>query len=329
MNLTNNMVLFMYYLPAVLGFSFLYFKVILSSLQSSDMEYRLKQYKNKRNDIKSDIYCHQKNIDELNEELDHLENKICNIISKKIIFIQHKHERYNNDAVKRIRSYIESNIDDDKLKNEVYRKIGNCVHIDEIRNCEDYVITSDIEDTDDTPYDTDSSVFTTDDEHNSDYDSSSTIETINKKLMELTTKMPDPLMRMSINDYEPDYNQKYKKIKLTDFESDESDRVYEPDYETEDDESLEDSDVSYENDDSETEKSETEDDSEVEELRENVEFEDDSMSECNNEDCVDIDEMMDIHKDIDVGANKELSVGENKDLEVRKGVFSFFTVFGY
>ena len=125
-----------------LALAFMFYKAYESDNENR-LDQKLDNYYSRKEEIYQEIIDHKEAIEKLYEEIDTVDENIINLLTKKILTFHKEHIKFNNKAVRNIRTLIDyySN-GHEGIEDQVYENIDPYVDVEQVKDCDPDASTS-------------------------------------------------------------------------------------------------------------------------------------------------------------------------------------------
>lgn len=103
----------------------------------NNLDEKINYYNTKRDNIDEDIEDHLQKIEELKNEKISIDEKLTELLTKKIIGFHKEHIKFNNKSVKKIKYLIDLYSNGNKIiENNIYNNIDEYIDIQQVKDCD-------------------------------------------------------------------------------------------------------------------------------------------------------------------------------------------------
>ena len=123
---------------AISGITFVY--IVYKNFNKenkNNLDEKINYYNTKRDNIDEDIEDHLQKIEDLKNEKISIDEKLTDLLTKKIIGFHKEHIKFNNKSVKKIKYLIDLYSNGNKIiENNIYDNIDEYIDIQQVKNCD-------------------------------------------------------------------------------------------------------------------------------------------------------------------------------------------------
>jgi hypothetical protein len=134
--------MYIYMAMSSLALAFMFYKAYGSDNENR-LDQKLDNYYSRKEEIYQEIIDHKEAIEKLYEEIDNVDENIVNLLTKKILTFHKEHIKFNNKAVRNIRTLIDHYSNGNEgIEDKVYENIDPYVDVEQVKDCDPDASTS-------------------------------------------------------------------------------------------------------------------------------------------------------------------------------------------
>jgi hypothetical protein len=116
--------------------TYIIYKIVNYNRQNV-IDKKLDLYYKERDQIENDIITHNDTINLLKIQTNDINKKIANLLVKKIIFFHKEHQKFNENAIKKIKCLLITYANEQQdIQNYVFDNISDYVDVEQIKHCQ-------------------------------------------------------------------------------------------------------------------------------------------------------------------------------------------------